>query len=128
MEKQKLVFHPSWDKTLSIKDRTKIQQSFCNNRLPSNKAVHFTILWRANNYNSELLVTVIIHNFSSKPFLLDGKTIQYMEEDRMLAEHTFSIPTIIVDGHTSMPWTFIFPIGSFGKHASMEHCSIVLGS
>lgn len=123
---QKLIFEPSWDKTISQQDRNRIIQSFHKTSLSNNEDIQFTTLWQAENHKGELLITVLIHNCGNEAISFHQKTIRYMENNMVLAEHAFSHPSLIVEGQTSMPWTFIFPVGSFEKKTENENGVIVI--
>ncbi|MEN1967185.1 SLAP domain-containing protein [Lentibacillus sp. N15] len=122
---QKLTYESAWDKTISAGDRDKIEQAFYETYLWPAKKLHFTVLWRAKNYKDALLVTVLIHNFSSHPVSFHQKSIRYIENNIPVSMHTFSLPTPIIEGQTSMPWTFIFPVGNYNKQVSVKNCYIV---
>ncbi|GIN41873.1 MULTISPECIES: SLAP domain-containing protein [Heyndrickxia] len=117
---QKLMFESAWDKTLSTKDRNYIEQIFVSTSMNSREDIQFTPIWQARNHKSELLITVLVHNFSEHPFSFHNTNLQYIENNHLIAEHTFQQPTPIVEQQTSMPWTFIFPVLSIKSSPSMK--------
>lgn len=112
---QKLIFHPKWDKTISIKDRKLIELCFAEAAVMENQQIEFTPLWHARNHKQELLVTAIVHNTSKQPFSFHERKISYHDRAGKAAEHQFSIKSLIIEPHTSMPWTFIFPLNTIIK-------------
>ncbi|MEC5423531.1 SLAP domain-containing protein [Virgibacillus sp. C22-A2] len=111
---QKLVFQSAWDSTIADQDRIRIEQTFREIILSTDKMVQFTSLWQAKNHRGDLLVAVIIHNTSQQDFSITDEKMTYSIQGVKFAEHTFS-PPITVEKQTSMPWTFIFPAGSFNS-------------
>ncbi|MCT1904683.1 SLAP domain-containing protein [Oceanobacillus sojae] len=110
-----LVFEPKWDKALPNIDRRKIEQAF-QNLVPPNSVdtqITFTALWQARNHRSDLLVTVLINNYSRQAYSFSNSTLQYVEDDAVKAEKQFTLERVFVPPDSSMPWTFIFPESSF---------------
>ncbi|MDQ0272735.1 SLAP domain-containing protein [Cytobacillus purgationiresistens] len=113
---QKLTFHDKWDKSISPKDRKRIEEGFREANISENSQFEFTSLWEARNYKGELLVTVLVHNLSKQPAAFDHIKIRYTEEEHeKVAEHTFSIESLDIEPRTTMPWTFIFPFDSLER-------------
>ncbi|MDC3417381.1 SLAP domain-containing protein [Aquibacillus salsiterrae] len=104
-----LTFEAKWDKTLSVKDREHIKQVFLESVETLDKQVTFTPLWQAINHENNLLVTVLVHNPTNVPLSFRDKRLCYTEQEEIIAEHSFTIPTLTLQPGTSMPWTFIFP-------------------
>lgn len=104
---QKLYFEPAWDKTIAPNDREKIINHFQQQTKQLQDGVHLSFLWSARNHKSEQLITVLIHNFKETKLRLHNTVIAYYEQDKQLANATFSLPCEIAS-NTSMPWTFIF--------------------
>jgi SLAP domain-containing protein len=121
---QKLEFEASWDKTLSIKDRKRIEQVFIETK---GKNIALIRLWEAVNHKRDLLVTALVHNTGQQVLSFDNKRLRYLENNKLVAEHIFTLPTLTIQPQTSMPWTFIFPIESIRSHAALEngHVEIV---
>ena len=122
---QKLTFQSAWEKTIAEQDREKIKQAFLNVRLTVGKDIQFTSLWQTKNHRGELLVAVLIHNTSEQDFQFSDRKMRYKINGKTLAEHIFS-PLIIVGKQTSMPWTFIFPVGSFDNTNHFEDGELYL--
>lgn len=106
---QKLMFESSWDKALSDKDRKSIEKTFLETSKYNNDTIQLTPLWQAFNHKGELLVTVLIHNFTEHSFSLNGTKLRYSVNNEILAEHLFTLPYFAIQAKCSMPWTFIFP-------------------
>lgn len=107
MTMQKLYFEPAWDKTIAPTDREKITHHFHQQTKQLQGGVHLSFFRNARNHKGELLITVLIHNFEEINIRLHNTIISYYEQDKQLANATFSVPCEIT-GNTSMPWTFIF--------------------
>ncbi|GGP16521.1 SLAP domain-containing protein [Oceanobacillus neutriphilus] len=110
-----LVFEPKWDKALPDTDRRKIEQTFQKSVQHNavDKQMTFTNLWQARNHRSDLLVTVLINNYSRQAYSFSNTTLQYVEDDAVKAEKQFTLERVFVPPDSSMPWTFIFPESSF---------------
>ncbi|MFB5283138.1 SLAP domain-containing protein [Peribacillus sp. Hz7] len=117
---QKLQFEPSWDKTLSLKDRKRIEEIHSETSLSNPANMQLTPLWQATNHKGELLITVLVHNFSQQVLLFHNKKLRYIENKEIIAEHIFSLPALVIQQETSMPWTFIFPVESLKKPTTLE--------
>ncbi|WP_196220149.1 SLAP domain-containing protein [Terrilactibacillus tamarindi] len=117
---QQLFFESSWDKTICVKDRQMIHDTYMKTKNDDN-TIHFVPLWQALNHNESLLVTVLVHNFSEKRLTFDHKVIKYFEDRKQMAEYVFHLPTLVVEAKTSMPWTFIFPKESVDENAKLEN-------
>ncbi|WP_080873755.1 SLAP domain-containing protein [Oceanobacillus timonensis] len=114
-----LVFEPKWDKALPDIDRQKIEQTFHHN-VPAESAdnpITFTPLWQARNHRSDLLVTVLINNFSRQAYSFNHSTLEYIENDTVKAREEFTLDRVLVPPDSSMPWTFIFPKSSFTNNS-----------
>lgn len=106
---QQLQFEASWNKTLSTKDRELIQTIFDETKNVNHFGIQFTPIREAINHKQELLVTVIVHNFSQNPFLFNNTRIAFCNNHEVIVEKVFTLPTITIPPFVSMPWTFIFP-------------------
>ena len=109
---QILSFDPSWEKAVSINDRIEIERIFLNTCNSSNSIIRYSPIREALNYRGELLVTVLVHNFTNFDISFDKKRLVYIEEEKVLADHIFILPKLILKPEVSMPWTFIFPVHS----------------
>lgn len=106
---QKLVFHPAWDRTISEKDRMKIEETFQQTVHSINNEIKILPLWQAENHLGDLLVTTLIHNKTSNDLSFHNQLIKYVIKDETVATHTFNNQDLLIKTGTSMPWTFIFP-------------------
>ena len=116
---QKLKFESAWDRTIAEQDREKIKDAFEKVQLKQDESIQSTPLWQAKNYRGELLVAVLIHNVGQKDFSFQNQRTTYLINGKTFAEHVFSTP-ITIKKQTSMPWTFIFPKGSFASDKPYE--------
>ncbi|MFJ8065280.1 SLAP domain-containing protein [Psychrobacillus sp. NPDC096426] len=118
---QKLEFESSWDKTISNKDRQKIEVIFLETSQSSNRGIQLTPLWQAFNHKGELLVTALIHNFTMHSYSFQNTKLRYIEADKVTIEHSFTLPSFSIQARCSMPWTFIFPNEKLDKKLSLEN-------
>ncbi|MEB6551436.1 SLAP domain-containing protein [Heyndrickxia sporothermodurans] len=116
---QNLQFERAWDKTISEKDRERINNVFLKTNSSTNRGIQFTPLWQAVNHKSELLVTTLIQNFSEQTLIFNNRKLLYFKNNKLIAEHIFSIPNLLVERNTSIPWTFIFPVNSVLQQADL---------
>ncbi|KGR84549.1 SLAP domain-containing protein [Lysinibacillus odysseyi] len=110
---QQLQFEASWQKSLSAKDRDLIETIFNETRYSGDFPVVFSSIREAINYKKDLLITVLVHNFSSSPLTFENIRLVYLNGQDVLADYTFTLPALIIPPYTSMPWTLIFPEGSY---------------
>ncbi|MFC4023353.1 SLAP domain-containing protein [Oceanobacillus longus] len=115
---QKLTFETSWDKALPSKDRERIVHIFKETRSQHYPTIKLTPLWQATNHRGELLITVLVHNFSGDIVKFNNTKLRYIEKNKVIAEHAFSIPPLSIPPETSMPWAFIFPVEALNGQAS----------
>ncbi len=119
---QKLRFESSWDKTLSANDRERIKQVFLKTSTTTNTSSHLLApLWQAINHKGDLLMTVLVHNFDNQVLSFHNKKLRYIENNNVMAEHIFTLPSLTIENETSMPWTFIFPAEKWNSHAVLEN-------
>jgi SLAP domain-containing protein len=116
---QKLIYEDAWERTISEKDRNIIENSFKDVIFQDN-AIQFTQVRWDVNYKKELLLIVLIHNCTNRNFSFMRKKLHYTVNGTVLAEHTFTFSNLIVEAHTSMPWTFIFPYGTYQANIPPE--------
>jgi len=118
---QTLQFESAWDKTISPKDRERIHQVFLDTSFSHHTSFELTPLWEAMNHKGELLVTVLIQNFSEQSIYFHHKKLSYLENNEKVASHLFTLPTLTINSETSMPWTFIFPAKSFLRQPILKN-------
>ncbi|WP_047982331.1 SLAP domain-containing protein [Ornithinibacillus contaminans] len=122
---QSLVYEAAWDKTISVQDRTLIEETFQKVNLKE-EGVHFTPLRWDKNYKNELLIMVLVHNNTDQELAFDTTKISYIQKERVLAMHTFTLPNLLVKHKTSMPWTFIFPVGTYNRNGTFQEGNLIL--
>lgn len=106
---QQLQFEASWDKALATEDRHSIENIFHETKHLNATEILFSPIREAINHKEELLITVLVHNFSDKNLQFNNTRILYKIEGEVIADHVFTLPAIMVPPNVSMPWTFIFP-------------------
>ena len=117
---QKLIFEPSWEKALSKKDRLEIEDIFVRTKFNQSDGILLSPIREAMNHKGELLVMVLIHNFSNNEFTLNEKVLTYTQYGKVTAQHTFTHSSVKIEPHTSMPWTFIFPVESMSDNLTID--------
>ncbi|WP_391119428.1 SLAP domain-containing protein [Psychrobacillus sp. L3] len=118
---QKLAFEKSWDKALSGKDRKEIEKIFLETSRMNLPNVLLSPIRQAFNHKGELLITVLVHNFTQKAFNFHKTRLIYRENDVTIAENIFTLQALIIQPNTSMPWTFIFTKDSLKKVVTLEN-------
>lgn len=103
---QKLMWEDAWDRTIAPKDRQMYRELF---QTKENQEKRFIPVREAINYRGDLLITVIVQNFSDVIDQWNSVTLDYVEGHQIIAEQTFSPKQLKIPPKTSMPWTFIFP-------------------
>ena len=106
---QKLKFEASWDKAIAKPDRLYIEKVYKETKKSLSNNIVFSPIREAINYKNELLVTVLVHNFTEHSLSFHKTRIFYLIEEDTIAQNDFTIPAFVVPSKTSMPWTFIFP-------------------
>ena len=103
---QQLVYHPAWEKQLSHKDRQIIEDVFEATYDVQNDILETPFIRADFNHKGQLLVMVLIHNFTHRAIGITEKYVQLSQGD-FFYEQKFTLPTRIA-AFSSMPWTFIF--------------------
>ena len=103
---QQLVYHPAWEKQLSAQDRQLIEDVFEQTYHIQHDILETPFIRAAFNHKNELLVTVLIHNFTHRAIGVNDKFVQ-LSQGKLFFEQKFTLPTRIA-AFSSMPWTFIF--------------------
>lgn len=116
---QKLQFEASWDKALSAKDRSTIERIFIETHQKNHSDILCSPIQEAINHKEELLITVLIHNFTEDDLTFDNTRIIYSNELGILAKNEFTLPRLTIPSQVSMPWTFIFPKDSYVRGNSI---------
>lgn len=121
IDMQQLQFEASWNKALATKDRENIERIFNETTQSIDSTIQFIPIKEAINHEEALLVTVLVHNFTDYPLIFDNKRLLYCIQGETIAEEVFTLPAFTVPFNVSMPWTFIFPKGSYKNRASLEN-------
>ena len=104
---QKLQFERAWDKTISKKDRLALEQLFQETVEQRETLIDCHVYRRAINHKREMLITVLIHNFSHQALVFNNYQVQCLFDGGQVMQN-FTIPSLCIPVNTSMPWTFIF--------------------
>ena len=75
---QQLIFEAAWDKTIAPIDRDNITSLFQKTTNENKKNVEIIPISQAINHNEDLLVIVLIHNFSNEDFPLKNVHASYL--------------------------------------------------
>ncbi|WP_342599881.1 SLAP domain-containing protein [Psychrobacillus sp. FSL H8-0483] len=121
---QKLEFESSWAKALSSKDREEIEKTFLETSNTENHDLLLSPIWQAINHKGELLITVLVHNFTQQAIAFNQTKLAYIENNKIIAEYTFTLPTLSIQPKVSMPWTFIFSVDSLKSTAKLNSGSL----
>lgn len=117
---QQLQFELSWDKAIAALDRQYIENIFYETKHSMDAEYLFSSIREAINYKEELLVTVLVHNFSERSLTFNNKGLRYSIDGEIIAEEVFSLPSFVIPSRVSKPWTFIFPKGSYVQKNSYD--------
>lgn len=104
---QQLYFHPAWEKTISEQDRALIEELFEQTYNQVDDFIMSPVIRVAINHKKELLVTVLVHNFTHHSARFNNRSV-FIHCDDFDCEQRFTIPDLLIAPFTSMPWTFIF--------------------
>ncbi|MEK4484335.1 SLAP domain-containing protein [Psychrobacillus sp. FSL H8-0484] len=121
---QKLEFESSWAKALSSKDREEIEKTFLETSNTENHDLLLSPIWQAINHKGELLITVLVHNFTQQVITFNQTRLAYIENNKIIAQSTFTLPTLSIPPSISMPWTFIFSVDSLKSPAKLNSGSL----
>lgn len=122
---QELVFEAAWDKTIAPIDRERITLLFEETKEKLEDEIVFTPIRKAFNYKQSFLFSVLIHNFTDTTFSLQNCYLIYYEGNEIVASKKFSFPHVEIEGRTSMPWTFIFPLASQKRKPRRENSQLI---
>ncbi|MGY3715812.1 SLAP domain-containing protein [Sutcliffiella cohnii] len=118
---QQLRLEPAWDRTLSTNDRQHIEHIFQETKHIQNSRISFSPIREAKNHSEALLITVLIHNGTDQPLTFHNKRLKYKIRDEVIGDYLFTLPELSVPSNVSMPWTFIFPKGSYMRNVPFEN-------
>ena len=104
---QQLYLHPTWEKAISPQDRTRIEQLFEETYDQVDDVIMSPVIRVAFNYKKELLVMVLVHNFTHHAARFQNRSV-FLRCGDYMEEQPFTIPALVVPPFSSMPWTFIF--------------------
>lgn len=104
---QRLQFHPVWERTLPIAEKTAYERFFHETaKHQMNNIIPYII---TEKRLGGLVTTVFIQNFLSLPLQLDQTTVCVKtKDDQCVASYSFS-PHLHINPNSSMPWSFVFP-------------------
>ncbi|RLL47766.1 SLAP domain-containing protein [Oceanobacillus piezotolerans] len=122
---QRLEFEAAWDKTIAKRDREKIIDIF-QGLTHKDKGIVFTFLKQAINHRNDLLLMVLIHNYNAERAVFKSPKIRVKKQENIIAEYQFERQPPDLKGNTSIPWTFIFPQGSYVKQVDYSDAELIL--
>ncbi|MGE7667287.1 SLAP domain-containing protein [Ureibacillus composti] len=118
---QQLQFEASWEKTLAPQDLEYIKGIFQETKDLKSSEILFSPIREALNHKEDLLVTVLVHNFSDQPLKFTNTRLLYKIQGDIKAEKAFTLPALVIPSKVSMPWTFIFPKDNYTPSFSFEN-------
>ncbi|GGA74719.1 SLAP domain-containing protein [Ornithinibacillus halotolerans] len=114
-----LNYQTAWEKQISAKDKALVERKFEETILEED-TVQYTLIRKDRNYKNELLVLVLVHNTTDQDIMYKQKKLCLWHNDTLVAEHIFTLHNLTVKSNSSMPWTFIFPIGTYNLEEKIE--------
>lgn len=123
---QKLTLEPAWEKTISAQDRAQIEQIFQHTSNQNENELVCSLIRTAINHKQQMLITVLIHNFSSHMIDFENREVRCLLEQGSVAQN-FTIPALKIPSQTSMPWTFIFQNSSDFLFTTLYKVKIAIG-
>ena len=121
---QRLEFEAAWDKTIAPADRKVIIDLFHQTKGQQTESIVLLPIRQALNHRNDLLVTVLLHNFTDFVFSFEAIDLAYLENNRVIATHPFSFPDLTLPKESSMPWTFIFPEQARVEEPSLKNSNL----
>lgn len=118
---QQLQFEASWDKALAAQDRQNIEKIFNKTKHLNTSDIICSPIREAINHKGALLVSVLVHNFTNYPLTFNHARLLYSIQGEVIADKAFTLPQLVIPSHVSMPWTFIFPKGSYTPKIFFEN-------
>lgn len=116
---QQLQYETSWDKALSAQDRQAIEEIFNETKQQNTHDILLTPIREALNHKQELLVTVLVHNFTKYPLTFHKTRLVYRIQEGIIADKEFTLPMLTIPPQMSMPWTFIFAKNDYTERDSL---------
>lgn len=122
---QLLQYETSWNKALSNQDRSVIEKIFNDTKKLKNSGVLFSPIRKSVNYKNELLVTVLVHNFTDNILTFHNTRLVYSTNGKIFAQKEFTLPALTIPSNVSMPWTFIFSEADYKLDAlNCKNCQL----
>jgi accessory Sec system S-layer assembly protein len=105
-----LDLEESWRQTLADQDQKQLKQLVESLEAPKPGEVNFMGLKAKQTEDGQLHVTLLIRNGSDKNLTIEHLPLEVVDgQGEVVAQGGFSLNSLEVKGHTSKPWTFIFP-------------------
>ena len=115
--KHSLDLEESWNSSLSIEDKEKLQKIVDSLTPPKEGEVNFMGLQASRHENGDLHVTVLIRNGSPKTISIQQLPLQVRDASKeVIAKGGFQLDNLQVVANTTKPWTFIFPASLVTKN------------
>src|SRR5690625_5075321 len=93
---QTLIFEPAWNKTIAPQDRNIIERLFQKTKKNDTNNITLLQVSQAFNHKKDLLVIVLLHNFTSHEFSFEDIDLVYLENDKIIAKSHFSFPQLML--------------------------------
>jgi SLAP domain-containing protein len=121
-----LVLHPKWQEAVSKQDLDLFERLVETIKDFGEGGVRYISAKVAKNYQNDLLATVLIINDTDEKIFFNQIVLEYDENNTSLASNVFTLPTLIVEPKTIMPWTFIFPADTVQGNPQFENWKITM--
>ena len=118
---QQLKFEASWDKALADQDRKQIEKIFNKTKDQTSSDILCSPIREAINHKEELLVSVIVHNFTEHSFSFNNIRLLYRIQGEVIADKAFTLVKLEIPPYVSMPWTFIFQKKSYTQKVPFKN-------
>lgn len=108
--KHRLDLDKTWKKSLSKQEIKELEEYVDSLTPPKEGEVNFLGLQAQFIENGDLYVTILIRNGNDEQINIEEIVLQ-MEDatNEVIAKGHFALGKLAIKGHTSKPWTFIFP-------------------
>lgn len=113
--KTQLIFHPKWEKALSIQDRKLIHQLVEQHGAPPVNQLNIIPIRAGLNYKGELFVTVIMQNGRNQDLHFTPREVSFSDHVGNQMSQLFDLPDLVLQEQSSTPWTFIFEQHPYGQ-------------
>lgn len=115
-KKHQLDLEESWEKSIADEAKANLEKIIANANPLKPGEMNFMGLEVKRNKNSDLVITILIRNGSSKNVTLQQVPLGVKDATgEEFAKGSFQLENFTVKANTSKPWTFIFPASVITK-------------